>query len=58
MLATDLPRGFHNATITVLKDQPDRTRLKRPIADRNFLDHPHLNITPKLWLMWFVSVAG
>ena len=58
MLATDLPRGFHNATITVLKDQPDRTRLKRPIVDRNFLDHPHLNITPKLWLMWFVSVAG
>ena len=58
MLATGLERGFHDATITVLPGPPDRSRLKRPITDPNFLEHPHLGIAPKLWLMWFVSVGG
>ena len=48
----------HKAEIRVLDEAPDRSVLKRPITDANYLDHPHLSITPKLWLMWFVAIGA
>ena len=58
LLVDDLERGYHTANISMLDEQPDRSRLKRPITDPNYLENPQLRTTPKLWLMWYFAIGA